>query len=52
MKFNRRVGRKDITGPGVLYDRKYFSERNDEIRKRLVKELGDDVRHPRRAARC
>jgi DNA-directed RNA polymerase subunit beta len=40
MKFNRRVGRKDITGPGVLYDWKYFGERKDENAERLVKELG------------
>jgi len=25
MKFNRRVGRKEVEGPGVLYDGKYFS---------------------------
>jgi DNA-directed RNA polymerase subunit beta len=25
MKFNRRVGRKEVTGTGVLYDGKYFS---------------------------
>lgn len=30
MKFNRRVGRKEVTGEAVLYDRKYFGERNDE----------------------
>ncbi|MFN3844022.1 MAG: DNA-directed RNA polymerase subunit beta [Rehaibacterium terrae] len=41
MKFNRRVGRKDVTGPGVLYDHKYFSERNDEESKRLVAEQGE-----------
>ncbi|MER3546566.1 MAG: DNA-directed RNA polymerase subunit beta, partial [Rhodanobacteraceae bacterium] len=40
MKFNRRVGRKEITGPGVLYDWKYFSERKDENAEKLVKELG------------
>ena len=26
MKFNRRIGRKETTGPSVLYDRKYFGE--------------------------
>ncbi len=41
MKFNRRVGRKDDKGPGILYDRKYFGERNDENSKNLVRELGD-----------
>ncbi|UXI67395.1 DNA-directed RNA polymerase subunit beta [Tahibacter amnicola] len=40
MKFNRRVGRKDDVGPGILYDHKYLSERNDDESKRLVKELG------------
>ncbi|MBX3691986.1 DNA-directed RNA polymerase subunit beta [Dokdonella sp.] len=41
MKFNRRVGRKDDRGPGVLYDGRYFRDRNDEASKSLVKELGD-----------
>jgi DNA-directed RNA polymerase subunit beta len=41
MKFNRRVGRDQILGPGVLYDGMYFKGRNDEMAKRLVKELGD-----------
>jgi DNA-directed RNA polymerase subunit beta len=40
MKFNRRVGRKDITGPGVLYDHQYFAARNDEESKALVRKLG------------
>ncbi len=40
MKFNRRVGRKDDRGPGILYDGKYFGERNDENSKSLVKEFG------------
>jgi DNA-directed RNA polymerase subunit beta len=39
MKFNRRVGRKEITGTGILYDHKYFSTRNDEASKRLVEEF-------------
>src|SRR5262249_1892746 len=30
MKFNRRVGRKEILGLGILYDHKYFSNRQDE----------------------
>jgi DNA-directed RNA polymerase subunit beta len=41
MKFNRRVGRKEVTGEAVLYDSKYFGERNDEESKRLVAEHGD-----------
>ncbi|KAF1013879.1 MAG: DNA-directed RNA polymerase subunit beta [Stenotrophomonas maltophilia] len=36
MKFNRRVGRKETTGEAVLYDSKYFGERNDEESKRLA----------------
>jgi len=40
MKFNRRVGRGDDKGPGILYDGKYFGERNDELSKSLVKEFG------------
>ncbi|MDR2871410.1 MAG: DNA-directed RNA polymerase subunit beta [Xanthomonadaceae bacterium] len=41
MKFNRRVGRKEVVGPSVLYDHKFFSERNDEASKRLVEDRGD-----------
>ena len=41
MKFNRRVGRKEVTGESVLYDRKYFGERNDEESKRLVAAHGE-----------
>ncbi|KFL36368.1 DNA-directed RNA polymerase subunit beta [Arenimonas donghaensis] len=40
MKFNRRVGRKETTGASVLYDAKYFGERNDEMAKSLVAEHG------------
>src|SRR5262249_26203529 len=41
MKFNRRVGRKEITGTGVLYDHQYFGARNDENSKSLVKKYGN-----------
>ena len=41
MKFNRRVGREDTAGLGVLYDSKYFSGRNDEASKRACAERGD-----------
>ena len=41
MKFNRRVGREETTGLGVLYDSKYFSGRNDEASKRACAERGD-----------
>src|SRR6476620_1104442 len=36
MKFNRRIGRKEVTGASVLYDAKYFGERTDENSKTLV----------------
>ncbi len=38
MKFNRRVGREAITGPGILYDQKYFGARSDDTAKRLVEQ--------------
>ena len=41
MKFNRRVSRQDVTGPGVIYDGKYFSQRNDESSRQMYAELGD-----------
>src|SRR2546427_3956290 len=40
MKFNRRVGRKEILGPGILYDHKYAAGRTDELSKRLVAQSG------------
>ena len=41
MKFNRRVGRKDVAGTGVLYDHKFFSQRSDEEAHRMVAQYGD-----------
>ena len=41
MKFNRRVGRKDDKGAGILYDGKYFSDRNDDKSKSMVAEYGE-----------
>lgn len=41
MKFNRRVGRKEITGTGILYDNKYFATRTDENSKKLVATYGE-----------
>ena len=40
MKFNRRVGRKNEEGPGVLYDGRYFGERaaRDAFARKLVEE--------------
>ncbi len=46
MKFNRRVGRKEVTGASVLYDHQYFKDRNDENSKNLVKANGETLRHP------
>ena len=41
MKFNRRLGREEETGAGVLYEHTYFSKRNDEISKKLCEERGE-----------
>lgn len=44
MKFNRRIGRKDVLGPSVLFDHKYFSEYKngkDEEAQRLVAAQGE-----------
>jgi len=40
MKFNRRVGRVDVKGPGILYDSMYFGRRSDEFSTTLVAEQG------------
>ena len=34
MKFNRRVGREAVTGPGVLYDHQYCAKRSEELLKK------------------
>jgi len=44
MKFNRRVGRDQIEGPGILYDSVYFksrAEQGDEDARKRYEELGD-----------
>jgi len=41
MKFNRRLGREEAEGVGVLYDAKYFGARDDEAAKALVAQLGE-----------
>ncbi|MDJ0740685.1 MAG: DNA-directed RNA polymerase subunit beta [Gammaproteobacteria bacterium] len=41
MKFNRRLGRDAAEGAGILFDHKYFGQRDDETSKRLVAELGE-----------
>ena len=43
MKFNRRLGREEIVGPGILYDGRYFSARNDEEGKRYFAENGEAI---------
>jgi len=43
MKFNRRVYRDEITGPGVLYDGVYFNGRKDEFAKTLFEQHGEGV---------
>ena len=40
MKFNRRLGREEAEGAGVLYDAKYFAMRDDEAAKALVEQNG------------
>jgi len=42
MKFNRRVGREAVEGPGILYDGTYFAGRGDERAKELVGKLGPE----------
>ncbi|SHF21850.1 DNA-directed RNA polymerase subunit beta [Thermomonas hydrothermalis] len=41
MKFNRRLGRKDVTGAPVLYDARYFADRKDEESVRMREMCGD-----------
>ena len=41
MKFNRRIGRKEVTGAPVLYDMRYFADRKDEESARLREQYGD-----------
>ncbi len=41
MKFNRRIGHKEVTGASVLYDERYFSQRKDEESKKIAAEVGE-----------
>jgi len=41
MKFNRRVGRDSVVGPGILYDGTYFSRLTTDFGKRHYAEHGD-----------
>ncbi|MBZ0087468.1 MAG: DNA-directed RNA polymerase subunit beta [Thermomonas sp.] len=38
MKFNRRLGRKEVTGVPVLYDAKYYAQRKDDESVRMREE--------------
>jgi DNA-directed RNA polymerase subunit beta len=40
MKFNRRLGRHEAEGAGILYDQKYFGARDDEVSRGLVEQYG------------
>ncbi len=40
MKFNRRLGRGETEGIGILYDHKYFAEQGDDASQALVKARG------------
>ncbi|PWV61720.1 DNA-directed RNA polymerase subunit beta [Plasticicumulans acidivorans] len=41
MKFNRRVGRDEVDGAGILYDSQYFAHRSEELCKTLYARLGE-----------
>ena len=41
MKFNRRLGREDKTGSGILYDSKYCASRSDEQAVQMREALGE-----------
>ncbi|HWJ05901.1 MAG TPA: DNA-directed RNA polymerase subunit beta [Steroidobacteraceae bacterium] len=41
MKFNRRVGRQEVKGAGILYDVLHFQRRGDEFAKGLIEQYGE-----------
>jgi len=41
MKFNRRVGRDTVDGPGILFDGVYFSQRKDDAAVKMCEKYGD-----------
>jgi DNA-directed RNA polymerase subunit beta len=41
MKFNRRVGRDEVKGAGILYDQLHFGRRNDDFAKSLIAANGE-----------
>jgi DNA-directed RNA polymerase subunit beta len=43
MKFNRRIGRREVEGSPVLYDYKYFADRKDDESTRLRESCGDSM---------
>ena len=43
MKFNRRLGREDVTGPGIIYDGRYFSNRTDDEGKQYYEQIGGET---------
>ncbi|MGB5622276.1 MAG: DNA-directed RNA polymerase subunit beta [Gammaproteobacteria bacterium] len=43
MKFNRRVGRDTVEGPGILYDGRYLSKRKDEDSVAVSGQYGEDL---------
>ncbi len=49
MKFNRRVGRKEITGAGVLYDSQVLRRAQRRRLEGARREARRDLGHPRRA---
>jgi DNA-directed RNA polymerase subunit beta len=42
MKFNRRLRRDTVEGPGVIYDGELFAKFNDEFSKKLFAQFGRD----------
>jgi DNA-directed RNA polymerase subunit beta len=43
MKFNRRIGRREVEGSPVLYDFKYFADRKDDESTRLREACGPEM---------
>ncbi|HEX9207001.1 MAG TPA: DNA-directed RNA polymerase subunit beta, partial [Steroidobacteraceae bacterium] len=41
MKFNRRVGRQETKGAGILYDVLHFQRRGDDFAKGLIEQYGE-----------
>ncbi len=41
MKFNRRVGRQEVKGAGILYDQLHFGRRGDDFAKALIEANGE-----------